>query len=143
MLNIQVKLADGAIMPEKKTAGASGYDLHALYDCQIPKGKTKVISVGVAINIKVPFVEAVIRPRSSMSKKGILCHTGTIDNDYNGADDYISVTLTNTSTKHYYIEKGDRIAQLVFQPTISTTLELNAGVFKENKNRGGYGSTGK
>ena len=115
MLNIQVKLADGAIMPEKKTAGASGYDLYALYDVTIVPFQTEVVEVGVAINIKVPFVEAVIRPRSSMSKKGIVCHIGTIDNDYNGADDYISVTLTNTSTKHYYIEKGDRIAQLVFQ----------------------------
>ena len=143
MLNIQVKLADGAIMPEKKTAGASGYDLHALQDAIIKPYKTAIVPIGVAINIKKSFVEAVVRPRSSMSKKGIICHTGTIDNDYNGADDYISVTLTNISRKDCYIKKCDRVAQLVFQPIVPTKLELNSAVFEQNENRGGYGSTGK
>jgi len=143
MLNIQIKLAEGAIMPKKKTAGASGYDLYAMNDVTITPFQTEVISVGVAINIADPFVEAVVRPRSSMSKKGIICHTGTIDNDFSGADDYISVTLTNTSTKHYQVEKGNRIAQLVFQRIEPTELVLNAEAFKGNKNRGGYGSTGK
>ena len=59
--------------------------------------------------------EAQIRPRSGMFiKNGISANFGTIDSDYRGE---ILVLLINFSKNNFIIERGMRIAQIVFQKT--------------------------
>ncbi len=58
--------------------------------------------------------EGQVRPRSGLSLKhgiGMLNAPGTIDADYRGE---IGILLFNFSDKPFTINRGDRIAQLVF-----------------------------
>lgn len=154
-LSVEFKLLHpDAKRPEYQTEGASGMDLHALsYNAALfwpllddrhwvtldPNAR---IMIGTGIAIALPSGwEAQIRPRSSLSKRGILCHFGTIDADYRGE---LKVCLTNLSSEPYEIKRGDRIAQLVFAPVGRAALQLVERFSTETKRgEGGFGSSGK
>ena len=122
------------------TESSSGIDLYADEDCNISSFSTKVISTGVAVELPYP-VDAQIRPRSSISKKGILTHFGTIDNDYRGV---LGVCLTNLSPTTVRIQKGDRIAQLVFsrREEFLNLESVDAISTETDRGESGWGSTG-
>src|SRR5947199_312754 len=80
---IRITLAPGAVLPERKTAGAVGYDLCALEEVVIAAGRTVRIRTGVSLALPVGW-EAQVRPRSSLSAAGVFCPVGTIDSDYRG-----------------------------------------------------------
>jgi len=83
-LNYAIKIMptrDNVSIPSRGTPGASGMDLYSGVDLIIPPGETKVIPLGFAIEIP-PSMEGQIRPRSSLSKLGVLTHFGTVDSDY-------------------------------------------------------------
>jgi hypothetical protein len=71
--------------------------------------------------------ELQIRPRSSLSKRGIYCALGTIDFDYR---DEIKVCLHNLSKDTFVINPGDRVAQLV--PALMITTQVLQAI-KEGK----------
>ena len=130
----------------KATVGSSGIDLLAAnHDriCLNTIGAMATIPTGIAIELPVGF-EAQIRPRSGLAaKKGVtvLNAPGTIDSDYRGE---IFVILVNMSTKKYWVERGDKIAQMVLAgplpiPQLVYVNELGA----TERGAGGLGSTGK
>lgn len=129
----------------KATLGSSGIDLRAANIdriCLNTLGAMAKVPTGICIELPVGF-EAQIRPRSGLAaKKGItvLNAPGTIDSDYRGE---IFVILVNMSTKKYWIERGDRIAQMVLAgpvpiPQLVYVKELSA----TKRGDGGFGSTG-
>jgi dUTP pyrophosphatase len=81
--------------------------------------------------------ELQIRARSGLAAKhGVMLSNGvgTVDADYR---DEICVLLTNTGTETFYIQKGDRIAQMAASLTWRLP-ELTVG----GERQGGFGSTG-
>ncbi len=125
--------------PDYKTAGSSGMDLHALEGRFLSPGSTWLFPLGFAIELPLGL-EAQIRPRSSLSAQGIVCHLGTIDRDYRGE---LAAVLTNVGAGMVEVKPGDRIAQLVIAPVERVTLieadELSATV----RGAGAFGSTGR
>ena len=84
--------------------------------------------------------EAQIRPRSCLFiKNGISANFGTIDSDYRGE---ILVLLINLSKNKFSIERGMRIAQIVFQKIEKINLELSNDLDKTSRGPKGFGSTG-
>lgn len=130
---------DGEKLPTRATENSSGLDLYASNAEVLAPGDTKVIWTGVAVHVRAGL-EAQVRGRSSLSRKGILCALGTIDQDYRGE---IGVNLTNTSPLELRVERGDRIAQLVVAPVvIDDVIEVDELSETERGERG-FGSTGK
>lgn len=145
-----------AIRPEYKTAGASGMDLcvendlapgcwpeteHG-YTLNLRLAPMQTVLLGTSIAVSIPAGwEGQIRPRNSLSAKGILCQLGTIDSDYRGE---LKVVLINLSGEPFEVKRGDRIAQLVFQVVGRATLQ-RVEQFSKQTERGeaGFGSTGK
>jgi dUTP pyrophosphatase len=133
--------------PAYKTDGSSGMDLHAIERAVIYPGQTRLFTLGFAIELP-PGLEAQIRPRSSLSKQGILCHLGTIDADYRGE---LAALLTNVRScirdgfgyDTYEVKAGDRIAQLVIAPVERVRLELAEELSETGRGAGGFGSTGQ
>ena len=87
-------------------------------------------------------MEAQVRPRSGIAYKygiTVLNSPGTIDSDYRGE---IKIILANLSQDNFIIERGSRIAQMIFSPV--TKAELNVVTTLNETNRGskGFGSTG-
>ena len=137
------KLKPNAIIPEYKTKGSAGADLHALIEegqITLKPFEIKLIPTGLAIEL-AEGLEAQIRPRSSLGLKGIIIPNspGTIDCDYRGE---ISIVLQNLSGKDFTLNNGDRIAQII----ISSVMQVHFAEVKELSDTirgvGGFGSTG-
>lgn len=137
---LKIALADGAKIPERKTAGASGYDLCALADVQIQPGRVEVIDTGVMLEMPVGM-EAQVRPRSGLAAQGVWGNFGSIDADYRGR---VKVILANLGAESYQVNAGDRIAQLVFARIELPTLDVVDAdkLTKTDRGDGGLGSTG-
>lgn len=145
-IEVPIKISESAKdlqIPKYETEGSAGVDLRANIDepITLTKGERKLIPTGLYIALPEGY-EAQIRPRSGLAiKHGItvLNTPGTIDSDYRGE---VMIILINLSDTDFKIERGMRIAQMVFAP-------ITIGKFKQvelldDTARGskGYGSTG-
>lgn len=123
---------------------ASGFDIHAGVGESITllPGERVLISTGFALEMP-KGIEAQIRPRSGLAlKHGItLLNTpGTIDADYRGE---VKVILINLGQENFLINRGDRIAQLVFIEVPEIHLEQVKDINQTERGTGGFGHTGK
>jgi len=112
--------------------------------------ETKLIDLGFSIQTNMEYF-AFILPRSSISKKGLLIHIGTIDPGYEGE---IKCCITNLSNYPHIFEKSEKICQLVFlkpvnKENIIQIKDVNKQIsyflpenYKPRLNSG-FGSSGK
>ena len=138
-----VREAIDLLLPQRKSAQASGYDLVAANrKTVILRPRTReLIPTGIAIALPQGF-EAQIRPRSGLALKyGITClnSPGTIDSDYRGE---IKVLLINHSCDEFEITRGMRIAQMVITKTFQVNLVSSQELPETARAQGGFGSTG-
>ena len=109
------KLTDTATMPTKSRKTDAGYDLYADEDIAIYPEDTKLISTGIAFAIPDGYA-GLIWDRSGLGSKGIHRHAGVVDSSYRGE---VKVALSNSRSSDkdniYFISRGDRIAQILFQ----------------------------
>ncbi len=145
-INVKIKLSRGMSLPKYATAGSAAIDLCAALDegekVIIPAGERALIPTGLAIAPESSGVVAVIAPRSGLGiKKGICLSNGigVIDSDYRGE---IQVGLFNTGKEDFVIERGDRIAQMMFMPVYSANLLPSEELDETERGAGGFGSTG-
>lgn len=144
MIDVKIKiLSEYATCPEYATDGSLGMDLSAAISepITIKAGGRELIPTGFAIQIPDGW-GAFVFPRSGLSfKKGItMCNSvGVIDTDYTGE---IKVAAHNISDSDYTINRGDRIAQLVFLPVEKARLIMSDNLDNTERGAGGFGSTG-
>lgn len=129
--------------PKYQSAGASGCDLVANIEqnVYIKPNERVIIPTGLFVEIPEGY-EGQVRSRSGLAAKHgifVLNGIGTIDFDFRGE---IKVILFNTSQQIYCIEKGDRIAQLVFMPIIRAAFEKVSVLSETDRGEGKFGSTG-
>lgn len=148
--------------------GDAGIDLVACEDAVLAPGDRALVSAGIRIGLP-PGLEAQVRPRSGQAlKRGLTVANspGTIDSGYRGP---VKVILLNTSaglreqdllgeagdesllerllrgirSRTIRIERGERIAQLVFARFERPAIEIVDSVSLETtRGEGGFGSTG-
>lgn len=140
--SVRIALDTGAIMPTRGTSGSSGYDLFAPIDVRLPVGVPIIVHSGVHIELPDDTWEAQIRPRSSMTKRGIIIPTGSVDSDYRGI---VGATLINLSKEDQTIKQGERYAQMVIARVAHPVFEVVAAdeLSETERGDGGFGSTGK
>ena len=149
MRKIQLKVLDERIgeeipLPAHATEGSAGMDLRACIDetITLKPGDTELIPTGIAIHIDDPGLAATILPRSGLGHKhGIVLGNlvGLIDSDYQGQ---LFVSCWNRGTDSFTIEKGDRIAQLVFVPVVQADFEVVDEFDESQRGAGGFGHSG-
>ena len=133
---------DGLPLPSRATAGAAGYDVasaEAAFTLQ--PMERRLVRTGLALAIPSGF-EAQVRPRSGLAlKHGLtLPNTpATIDSDYRGE---LMVAMINLGSSAVTVERGTRIAQLVFQRVAMVELEAVDALPPSERGAGGFGSTG-
>lgn len=130
--------------PKFMTDGAAGMDLYAAINetVTIKPFERRKIPVGICIELPRGY-EAQIRPRSGLAIKygiALLNSPGTIDWDYRGE---INVILINLGSDDFTIEKGDRIAQMVFNKVEIPVIELVDEIEPTPRGTNGFGSTGQ
>lgn len=136
------KLTTTAIIPSRATNGSAGYDISADETVEIMPGEIKFVSTGIAIENNDPRTAIMLYPRSGLScKYGVTLanNVGIIDSDYRGE---IKAALINNSKEPYTVNKGERIAQLIFQPIKLSVLREVDEIRETERGTGGFGSTG-
>ena len=131
----------GLALPAYATAGAAGMDVLAAEDVTLAPGARHAVATGLALAIPAGF-EIQVRPRSGLALKyGITVPNtpGTIDSDYRGE---LKVILINLGAADFTIQRGDRVAQLVFTPVVQAQWEEVSDLDKTARGAGGFGSTG-
>lgn len=142
-MDIQVVNKSGFELPHYATDHAAGLDLRAnIEEAIVLKPLERIlISTGLFFEIPIGF-EGQIRPRSGLAfKHGItvLNSPGTIDADYRGE---IKVLLVNLSNVDFKIERGERIAQIVFARHEHANWQVVESLDDTVRGGGGFGSTG-
>ena len=145
-INVKILLSRGMEMPAYATDGSAALDLRAAIDkgttVTIAPGERAMIPTGIAISPETTDVVAIVAARSGLAvKKGICLANGigVIDSDYRGE---ISVGLLNTSSEPFVVNRGDRIAQMMFMPVLAATLIKSDSLDETARGAGGFGSTG-
>ena len=145
-INVKILLSRGMEMPAYATDGSAAVDLRAAINegttVVIAPGERALIPTGLAISPESKNVVAIVAARSGLAiKKGICLANsiGVIDSDYRGE---ICVGLLNTSKEPFTVERGDRIAQMMFMPVYQAKLLEVASLDETARGAGGFGSTG-
>lgn len=73
-------------------------------------------------------------------REGLTVLGGVIDSNYRGE---IGVVLLNTGEQDYYVQPGDRIAQIAFFPVWTPVFDEVDELDDTERGEGAWGSTGK
>ena len=165
IIQIPCEIINGAKKPNYARLGDAGLDVYALEDYTVNPGETILVKTGVKVALPKGY-ELQVRPKSGISLKSKLrvANTpGTIDSGYR---DEIGIIIDNIESpiksmetdfndrgelivksieygKPYYIEKGQKIAQLVLsEVTTATFYDVEKVEDIEGNRGGGFGSTG-
>lgn len=139
---IKFVLEPGAKQPEKMTAGAAGFDIHAYGDHRLHQGVVTPVRTGMRVEIPHGY-ELQIRSRSGLTKYGVIvASTGTVDSDYRG-ELYVLMTLVGDDAGEYQIHKGDRVAQAVLCKIPAPVWQQVDALSETVRGDSGYGSTGR
>ena len=127
------------------TDASVGLDLRACVGpegLEFAPGQRHAVPSGVAIEILEPGVAGFVFSRSGLGAKlGLTVSqgVGVIDPDYRGE---IIVSLLNTSGERRRIERGERMAQLVFLPCHVARILAVDELGETARGGGGFGHTG-
>jgi len=129
-------------LPARQTEGAAGYDVCSAEEAFVLEpGERRTVSTGLRMELPA-HLECQIRPRSGLALRHGLTlpnSPATIDPDYRGE---LKVILWNSGTAGVPIERGMRIAQLVFA-RFETPFAVEVDGFGDTtRGSGGFGSTG-
>jgi dUTP pyrophosphatase len=134
---MKVMLDPGAKMPTRSHPFDAGLDLYAMKDGIVDYSKT--FDTGVHVEIPEGCV-GLIKSKSGLMVNNQITTDGTIDAHYTGS---IKVKLFNHGETSYYVEAGQKIAQLVIIKCELPELELVDSLEETDRGSNGFGSTGK
>jgi len=142
MIKVKIKkIKDNAIIPKYAHQGDAGVDLYSTEDYILKSGERILVSTGIKIAVPEGY-EAQVRPKSGLAvKHGIsICNTpGTVDAGYRGE---VGVIVINHNNENFNIEKGKKIAQMVFNKVEEAEFEEVDELEETTRGEGGFGSTG-
>jgi deoxyuridine 5'-triphosphate nucleotidohydrolase len=138
MLKVK-RLSPDATLPTVAHPGEDiGYDLYSAVDLTISARGAAGVSTGIAIEF-VPAAGGIVKTRSGLAKKRLMCNAGVIDAGYRGE---VIVLMENLGDQPYAIRKGDKIAQLLEHPFMAG--EVSEGELNETaRGEKGFGSSGQ
>ncbi len=126
-----------AVLPTLGSSHASGYDVTSTLATTLQPAT--VTKIPLDLSIEPPTGTYIhIAPRSGLVLQRITVYGGIIDADYRGN---IAVLLFNSSNRPLDISIGQKIAQLIFKPYSTPTLEAVTQLSHTTQQDGGFGST--
>lgn len=130
-------------LPSRATPQAAGYDVRCAEEgVVLEPGEIRLVATGLVMELP-EGVECQVRPRSGLAlRHGVTLPNspGTIDPDYRGE---LKVILQNTGHDEVPLERGSRIAQLVFARFEAPEVAEVGTLSETARGEGGFGSTGR
>ena len=140
-------------LPERKTNRSVGLDVYASQNVELWPGKVTAVPTGLIIESPPGYYFKIFIRSGFALKNGISLanDVGIVDEDYCGPNDEVRIAVIRhfnpadpAKDKPLLIEKGTRIAQIIFEKNVMPEL-----IWDEQDNpgfaggsRGGFGSTG-
>ncbi len=139
------RLRTSARLPTRGSERSSGLDLYA--DLSELGGSLPLTQMPQAVPTGIACAapagcELQIRPRSGLSRRGVVAAWGTVDADYRG-ELQVSMSLMGPGGRGYRVAQGDRIAQLVVAPVLLPSVTEVDELEETARGGGGFGSTGR
>ena len=121
-------------------SNSAGYDLSAGESAIIPKWSRVSVNTKIRFDIPKGFYGE-IKLRSGLAiRNGIIAFNGTVDSGYSG---FVYVIVFNNSDVDFNIEKGNRIAQIIFKKCHSVSFNYCEQVSVDtDRGVNGFGSSG-
>jgi dUTP pyrophosphatase len=133
------KLREDALIPHYNHEGDAGMDLYAVENIILWPNEPVAVPTGLSIELPKGYV-ALVWDKSGLSlKEGIKTMAGVMDSNYRGE---YKIVLLNTTNQYYYIDKGDKIAQILIQPIMNAEVEEVTELSETTRGSNGFGSTG-
>lgn len=137
-MKVKIKQIDGGQLPIYKRDGDVCMDCFARKDATILCYDRVLVPLGFALELPKGY-EAVIRPRSGLSKSGVDNCIGTIDTNYRGE---VMACVVNNTKDILYIEKGQRICQLAIREAPQVEWDIVEELSDTERGGNGFGSSG-
>ena len=147
-MKMKIKYLNSELPEIVSKDGDSGYDIRASINKSmiIPARGIATIPSGICLElIDYPTnnnmsAEIQIRPRSGMTKNGIVAQLGTVDVSYRGE---LKVNVFNFNDVDVEIAPFDRIAQIVVCPVYKPEIVKTESLSETDRGDKGFGSSGK
>ncbi len=146
-MQIKVKILSNLLknLPAYGSPGSAGLDLCACVNkkVELNPNTVELVPTGIAIFLEDENYAGLILPRSGLGhKKGLVLGNliGLIDSDYQGE---IMISLWNRSNNSFTINRGDRIAQMMFVEVASPIFKIVDKFEETERGTKGFGSSGK
>jgi dUTP pyrophosphatase len=120
-----------------------GYDIYSATTLTIPAKGHAIVSTGIAVECTSASGEkmgALLRDKSSVAARRLVLTGGVIDAGYRGE---IRVLMENLSESPAEIRVGDKIANLIPYPVLTSEVEVVDELADSRRQAGGFGSTGR
>lgn len=138
-MEVKIKLKqENAQVPVFKHKGDACCDCYACESVSVNVNQRELVNLGFALELPVGY-EAVIRPRSGLTSKGIDVAIGTIDSNYRGE---VKACVINNSEKIFEIKSGDRICQMAIRKTEDVSFRQVDELNDTDRGEKGFGSSG-
>ena len=125
--------------PKKAYVNSVGYDLFADESIEVLPNSRAVISTGLRMQIPKGYYGQ-ISPCSGLAlKNGVVAFNGTIDSEYLGV---VYMLVFNFSSENFSVEKGNRIAQMIFKKCESVSFSFETLIFDSERGIKAFGSSG-
>ena len=135
------KYSDNAHVPKRAYPGSAGYNLWAAESKVLKPWSRELIRLDLFITFQKGYYGRLVSPSDLANTHGITVHNETIDSDYRGI---VCVVLSNLFNEEYVVKTGNRIGQLITEPSYTPKfVEVNEFIKeKTGRGQGGFGSSG-
>lgn len=118
------------------------YDVYSAETVTIAPRGHHIVSTGISIELDIDgrSAGALIRDKSSMAARRVICTAGVIDAGYRGE---IRIVMENLGDASAEIHAGDKIANLIPYPVMTSAVEVVEDLSESSRNAGGFGSSGR
>lgn len=136
---MKVKLEAGAFEPLRAHSTDAGMDIRSREWKIVPARGSAVFHTGV--HIELPKGTAgILLSKSGLNVRNGITSEGLIDEGYTGE---IIVKLYNNSDIDYFVERADKITQLVIVPVLYEAIEIVDKLGESDRGADGFGSSGR
>ena len=125
--------------PYKAYVDSAGFDLYADETILVLPRNRSLVSIGLSMQIPLGYCGKIYSRSGLANKHAIFAFNGIIDPGFSGV---VKVLLFNFSDEEYLVQKGTRIAQMIFVKTENVIFKFDILDLKSDRNNKGFGSSG-
>jgi dUTP pyrophosphatase len=118
------------------------YDVYSAETVTIAAKGHHIVATGISIELDIDGrpAGALVRDKSSLAARRLICTAGVIDAGYRGEVRIVMENLADTAAE---IHQGDKIANLIPYPVLTSPVEVVEELAETSRNAGGFGSSGR